>query len=68
MPARRRLLILSQVYVPDPAAVGQHLHDVAKAMAKRGWDVRVVCSSRGYDDPSRRYPKHEIRDGVTIRR
>lgn len=54
--------------MPDPAAVGQHLHDVAKAMAKRGWDVRVVCSSRGYDDPSQRYPRHEIRDGVTIRR
>jgi glycosyltransferase involved in cell wall biosynthesis len=65
---RRRLLILSQVYVPDPAAVGQHLHDFAAHMAKRGHDVHVYCSSRGYDDPSRRYPKREERDGVHIRR
>jgi len=64
----RRLLILSQVYVPDPASVGQHLHDVAKEMAHRGWDVHVICSSRGYDDPTHCYPKHEHRDGVTIRR
>jgi glycosyltransferase involved in cell wall biosynthesis len=65
---RRRLLILSQVYVPDPASVGQHLHDFAANMARRGYDVRVYCSSRGYDDPSKRYPKREERDGVHIRR
>jgi glycosyltransferase involved in cell wall biosynthesis len=64
----RKLLILSQVYVPDPASVGQHLHDFAAEMARRGHDVRVYCSSRGYDDPSRRYPKREVRDGVHIRR
>jgi glycosyltransferase involved in cell wall biosynthesis len=66
--SRGRLLILSQVYVPDPAAVGQHLHDFAAHMAARGHDVYVYCSSRGYDDPSRRYPKREERDGVHIRR
>lgn len=68
MTRKRRLLILSQVYVPDPAAVGQHLHDFAAAMARRGHDVVVYCSSRGYDDPSLRYPKREVRDGVNIRR
>src|SRR5215212_49148 len=65
---RKRLLILSQVYVPDPASVGQHLHDFAAEMARRGHDVVVYCSSRGYDDPARRYPKRETRDGVHIRR
>ena len=65
---RRRILILSQVYVPDPASVGQHMHDFAAAMAARGHDVRVSCSSRGYDDPTQRYPRREWRDGVTIRR
>lgn len=65
---RPRLLILSQVYVPDPASVGQHLHDVAKAMAGRGWAVKVICSARGYEDQSKVYPKNETRDGVTIRR
>jgi glycosyltransferase involved in cell wall biosynthesis len=61
-------LILSQVYVPDPASVGQHLHDFAAEMARRGHEVFVYCSSRGYDDPSRRYPRRETIDGVQVRR
>ena len=65
---RRRFLIVSQVYVPDPAAVGQHLHDVAAALAARGHDVRVVASRRGYDDPTRVYPTRETVDGVRVRR
>lgn len=64
----KRIVILSQVYVPDPASVGQHMHDFAAAMAKRGHEVIVYCSSRGYDDPSQRYPRSETRDGVKIHR
>lgn len=64
----KRLVILSQVYVPDPASVGQHLHDFAAEMARRGHEVIVYCSSRGYDDPDQRYPRRETRDGVQIRR
>ncbi|MGN6505696.1 MAG: glycosyltransferase family 4 protein [Tepidisphaeraceae bacterium] len=67
-PHRGRLLVLSQVYVPDPAAVGQYLHDTGAEMARRGHPVTVICSSRGYDDPTRVYPTHETRDGVTILR
>ena len=63
-----RIVILSQVYVPDPASVGQHMHDFAAAMAARGHEVIVYCSSRGYDDPDKRYPRTEIRDGVHIHR
>ena len=65
---RKRLLILSQVYVPDPASVGQHLHDFAAEMTRRGYEVLVYCSARGYDDPANRYPSREVRDGVQIRR
>ncbi|MEL7237232.1 MAG: glycosyltransferase family 4 protein [Planctomycetota bacterium] len=65
---RKTFVILSQVYVPDPASVGQHLHDVAAEMAKRGWRVIVYVSGRGYDDPSVKYPRREVRDGVEIRR
>jgi colanic acid biosynthesis glycosyl transferase WcaI len=68
MPRARRILILSQVYVPDPASVGQHLHDLAAELARRGHDVIVYCSSRGYDDPTQRYPSREVRDGVRISR
>jgi len=53
---QRHLLILSQTYPPDPAAVGQHIADVAARMVERGWKVTVYTSRRGYDDPTRRYP------------
>lgn len=64
----RTLLIVSQVFVPDPAAVGQHLADVAFEMARRGFDVKVLTSARGYDDPSVAYPACERISGVRIRR
>jgi len=62
------MLILSQVYLPDPASVGQHLADVAETMAARGWRVIVYTSARGYDDPSVRYPRRERLRGVDVRR
>ena len=65
---RRTLLVLSQVYVPDPASVGQHMADAAVEMVRRGWRVIVLTSRDGYDDPSIRYPSRETRDGVDIRR
>ena len=68
MARRKTFLIFSQVYVPDPASVGQHMHDVAAEMARRGYRVIVYASARGYDDPTRRYPRRETRDGVEIRR
>lgn len=64
----RTFLILSQVYPPDPASVGQHMHDAAKELAARGWRVKVVTSDRGYDDPSVRYDRFEVRDGVEVHR
>jgi hypothetical protein len=61
-------LIISQVYVPDPASVGQHIADAAAEMAGRGYRVIVYASARGYDDPSRRYPSREMLSGVDVRR
>ncbi len=66
--SRRTLLLISQVYVPDPASVGQHMADAAGELARRGWRVRVLCSARGYEDPGRRYPPRERLDGVDVRR
>jgi colanic acid biosynthesis glycosyl transferase WcaI len=63
-----RLLIISQVYVPDPTAVGQHIADVSEEMVRRGWEVHVITSSRAYDDPSIKFPAREIREGVHVRR
>ena len=64
----KTILILTQVYVPDPASVGQHMHDAAAELVRRGHRVKVYAASRGYDDPSRKYPLRETRDGVDIRR
>src|SRR5262245_56398242 len=68
MRSRRTLLVISQVYVPDPASVGQHIADAAAEMARRGYPVRVLASARGYDNPKNKYPLRETRDGVEIRR
>lgn len=62
------LLVLSQVFVPDPASVGQHMADVAFEMAARGHRVLVYASARGYENPSVIYPKRETIRGVEIRR
>jgi hypothetical protein len=65
---RRTFLLLSQVYVPDPAAVGQHMADAAAELARRGHRVIVFTARRGYDDPSVTFPAREVIDGVEIRR
>lgn len=64
----KTFLIISQVYVPDPASVGQHVADAAVEMARRGYRVIVYASARGYDDPSKRYPARETLHGVEVRR
>ncbi|MGV3710313.1 MAG: glycosyltransferase family 4 protein, partial [Gemmatimonas sp.] len=61
-------LLISQVYVPDPASVGQHMAGAARELVQRGHRVVVLTSARGYDDPAERYPLHEVRDGVEVRR
>ena len=70
MPADKRptCLVISQVYPPDPAAVGQHMYDAAVMLAERGFRVVVYTASRGYDDASIKYPSRENLQGVDVRR
>ncbi len=65
---RRRIVIVSQVYVPDPAATGQHMASAAEALHERGAEVVVLTADRGYDDPTARYAPREMRGGVDVRR
>jgi colanic acid biosynthesis glycosyl transferase WcaI len=65
---KRSYVFVTQVYVPDPNATGQHLADVAEELARRGHDVVVYTSNRGYDNPENFYPSKETRNGVRIRR
>jgi len=62
------ILIFSQVFVPDPASVGQHIADVAFELVRRGYKVRVYTANRGYDDPTQKYPQRELINGVDVRR
>ena len=68
LPSNRRLVVVSQTFVPDPASVGQHMADVAIELARRGHDVRVYASARGYENAAVRYPAREILRGVDVRR
>lgn len=67
-PAPKKLLIISQTFVPDPAGVGQYMADAAVAMRRRGHQVVVYASNRGYEDPTRRYAAREDLQGVDVRR
>lgn len=62
------LLLITQVYVPDPAAVGQYMADAAEAMAARGWRVIVYTANRGYDNPKEEFPSYEVINGVEVQR
>ena len=61
-----KLLVYCSVYPPDPAAVGQYMADVAGDAARRGHRVRVITADRGYNDPSVRFPKSEMRQAVEV--
>jgi len=64
----KTILIISQVFVPDPASVGQHIADVGYVLARRGHRVLVYASRRGFENPSVIYPARETINGVEIRR
>src|SRR5664280_41977 len=64
----RHFGIVTQVYPPDPTSVGQHLADVAEELGRLGHHVTVFTADRGYDDPSRRYPRFERKGNVAVLR
>ena len=68
MPASRHFLIITQVFSPDPAAVGQYFDEAAQALAGAGAEVTVLTANRGYDNPDQRFAARETRDGISIRR
>jgi hypothetical protein len=47
-------------------STAQHLTDLAASLVTRGHDVTVITSNRGYDDPSKRFPRREYCCGVRI--
>ena len=63
-----RVLILNQAFYPDVVSSAQHASDLARKLAARGFEVTVLASSHGYDDPEVRFPVLERWCGIEIRR
>lgn len=63
-----RVLLLNQCFYPDHVATAQYLTDLAHGLKEAGHEVTVVASSRGYDDPTLRYPTFEKWEGMEIHR
>lgn len=63
-----KVLLLNQCFYPDVVSTAQHLADLAVELAAGNNEVTVVASSRGYDDPEKRFEKSEMWKGVSIRR
>lgn len=63
-----RVLLLNQCFHPDHVSTAQHLTDLAVGLAEAGHQVTAVASSRGYDDPTRRFPVRETWNGIDIHR
>lgn len=63
-----RILLLNQCFYPDHVSSAQHLTDLAEGLVAAGHEVVAVASSRGYDNPERRFPVRESWRGVEIHR
>jgi glycosyltransferase involved in cell wall biosynthesis len=63
-----RILLINQCFHPDHVATAQLLTDLAVGLAEAGHQVTAVASSRGYDDPARRFPVRESWRGIDIHR
>lgn len=61
-----KVLLLNQCFYPDVMATAQQLTDLAVALSGAGHQVTVIANNRGYDDPSKRFPRHEIWNGIKI--
>lgn len=64
----RHLLVVTQVYPPDPAAVGQYIGELVSILADDGWRITVLTARNGYDDPTTCFPAYERHGNVLVRR
>lgn len=61
-----RILFLNQAFYPDEVATSQYATDLTTALAAAGHDVTVLCSDHGYDNPSRKFAKRDLWNGINI--
>jgi glycosyltransferase involved in cell wall biosynthesis len=63
-----RITLINQAFYPDVVSSGQHLADIAVALAERGHEVAVITSRRAYDNPDKKFPGFEVWRGIKIYR
>ncbi len=63
-----RVLLLNQVYYPDPAATAQHADDLARHLVRQGHEVHVIASRALYGSKGAALPARETVDGVHVHR
>ena len=64
----KNFLIITQVFRPDPAAVGQYFEEAAQAIAGNGAEVTILTANRGYDNPKEKFAAIEACKGIQIQR
>ena len=64
----KKFLIITQVFRPDPAAVGQYFDEAAQAIAGKGAEVTILTANRGYDNPKEKFAAIEACKGIQIQR
>jgi colanic acid biosynthesis glycosyl transferase WcaI len=62
------ILLINQFYIPDTAATGQLLADVAESLAAEGHEVHVICSRRAYSGGEYTLRAREEINGVHVHR
>lgn len=63
-----QISIFTQFYPPDYAATGQLIAELATQLQRLGMEVQVFTGQPGYAFQTQSAPKHEIVNGVRIRR
>lgn len=63
-----KFLMMTQVYPPDSAAVGQYFEDLALKLAEIGHFVTVYTADRDYDNPKIIYDNTSRHPSITIHR
>jgi colanic acid biosynthesis glycosyl transferase WcaI len=61
-----KALLINQCFYPDVVSSAQHLTDLAMELTRSGHEVTVLTGRRGYDDPSVRFAKKEVWNGISI--
>ena len=63
-----KIIFVNRYFYPDFSATSQILYDLAKALARHGFEIEIICSRFSYQNREIIYPRHEVIDGVTVHR